>query len=104
MWYGLKTQTSDEVRQGFFTFVIISQKLLAANLPTTANQLSATSVLIQENQHGDCKQSDIVSFAEAFCKAPTKAEWNVFCECRSCNSFTTVREHMYGSFDQTCDM
>ena len=53
------------------------QKLLAANLPTTANQLSATSVLIQENQHGDCKQSDIVSFAEAFCKAPTKAELNV---------------------------
>ena len=82
-----------------FTFFMISQKLLAANLPTTANQLSATSALIQQNQHGDCKQSDIVSFAKALFKAPTKAEWNVFWEFRSCNSFTTVREHMYGSFD-----
>ena len=51
---------------------MISQKLLAANVPTSANQLLATSVLIQQKQHGDCKQSDIVSFAEALCKALTK--------------------------------
>ena len=36
--------------------------LLAANLSTTANQLSLTSVLIQQNQHGDYKQNDIASF------------------------------------------
>ena len=31
-------------------------RLLAANLSTMAIQLSATSVLIQQNQHGDCKK------------------------------------------------
>ena len=31
-------------------------RLLAATLSTTAIQLSATSVLIQQNQRGDCKQ------------------------------------------------
>ena len=36
--------------------------LLAANLSTTANHLSLTSVLIQQNQHGDYKQNDIASF------------------------------------------
>ena len=38
-------------------------RLLAANLSTTANELSAASVLIQQNQHGDCKQNDMASFA-----------------------------------------
>ena len=52
-------------------------RLLAANLSTTANQLSATSVLIQQNQHGDCKQNDMASFAEALFKAPTKSERNL---------------------------
>ena len=52
-------------------------RLLAANLSTTANQLSTTSVLIQQNQHGDCKQNDMASFAEALFKAPTKSEWNL---------------------------
>ena len=45
-------------------------RLLAANL----NQLSATSVLIQQNQHGDYKQNDVASFAETLYKAPTKSE------------------------------
>ena len=37
-------------------------RLLAANLSTSANQLAATSVLIQQNQHGDYKQNDMASF------------------------------------------
>ena len=49
-------------------------RLLAAKLSTTANQLTATSVLIQQNQHGDCKKNDMASFAEALFKAPTKLE------------------------------
>ena len=54
-------------------------RLLAANLSTTANQLSATSVLIQQNQHGDYKQNDnMASFAETLYKAPTKSERNLF--------------------------
>ena len=77
--------------------------LQAANLPTTANQLTATSVLIQQNQHDDCKQNDMASFAEALFKAPTKLERN-FCQCRFFNSPRTVREHMYDSFDYTWDM
>ena len=28
----------------------------------------------------------------------------IFCDCRLFNSPRTVREHMYGSFDYTCDM
>ena len=52
-------------------------RLLAANLSTTANQLSATSVLIQQNQHGDCKKNDMASFAEALFKPPTKWERNL---------------------------
>ena len=52
-------------------------RLLAANLSTSANQLSATSVLIQQNQHGDYKQNDMASFAETY-KAPTKSERNLF--------------------------
>ena len=95
--YGLKTSTSDEVRQGCLHFFPITKplaeicemhqqpvwptkiilRLLAGNLSTTANQLSATSVLIQQNQHGDCKQNDMASFAEALYKAPTKLERNL---------------------------
>ena len=95
--YGLKTSTSDEVRQGCLHLFTISQslspksakcictlfdrqiilRLLAANLSTTANQLSATSVLIQQNQHGDHKQNDMASFAEALYKAPTKSQRNL---------------------------
>ena len=41
----------------------IIRRLLAANLSTWANQLSATSVLIQQNQHGDYKQNDIAMLA-----------------------------------------
>ena len=78
-------------------------RLLAANLSTTANQLSATSVLIQQNQHGDCKKNDMASFAEALFKAPTKSELNLLWVHIS-NSPGTVREDMYGSFDYTCDM
>ena len=77
-------------------------RLLAANLSTTANQLSATSVLIQQNQHGDCKKNDMASFAEALFKTPTKSELNLLCVHIS-NSPGTVREDMYGSFDYTCD-
>ena len=62
-------------------------RLLAANLSTTANQLSATSVLIQQNQHGDYKQNDMASFAEALYKAPIKSKRNL--ECRFF-SFRTV--------------
>ena len=40
--------------------------------------LSATSVLIQQNQHGDYKQNDMASFAETLYKAPTKSERNIF--------------------------
>ena len=40
----------------------ITLRLLAANLSTSTNQLSATSVLIQQNQHGDYKQNDMASF------------------------------------------
>ena len=53
-------------------------RLLAANLSTSANQLSATSVLIQQNQHGDYKQNDMASFAETLYKAPTNSERNIF--------------------------
>ena len=48
-------------------------RLLAANLSTSANQLSATSVLIRQNQHGDYKQNDMASFVETLYKAPTKS-------------------------------
>ena len=48
----------------------------ATNLSSTAIQLSATSVLIQHNQHGDCKQNDMASFEEPLYKAPTKSEQN----------------------------
>ena len=95
--YGLKTSTSDEVRQGCLHFFTITKplteicemhqqpvwptkiilRLLAGNLSTTANQLSATSVLIQQNRNGDCKQNDMASFAEALYKAPTKLERNL---------------------------
>ena len=54
--------------------------LLAANLSTTANQLSATSVLIQQNQHGDSKQNNMASFAETLYKAPRKSERTFFFE------------------------
>ena len=40
---------------------------------SSSNQLSAASVLIQQNQHGD-----MASFAEASYKAPTKSERNLF--------------------------
>ena len=53
-------------------------RLLAANLSTTANQLSATSVLIQQNQHGDFKQNDMASFAETLYKALRKSERTLF--------------------------
>ena len=53
-------------------------RLLAANLSTSANQLSATSVLIQQNQHGDYKQNDMASFVETLYKAPMKSERNLF--------------------------
>ena len=53
-------------------------RLLAANLSTTAHQLSATSVLIQQNQHGDYKQNDMAGFAETLYKAPTTSERNFF--------------------------
>ena len=42
----------------------LQPRLLAANLSTTAKELSAASVLIQQNQHGDCKQNDMASFAK----------------------------------------
>ena len=58
------------------TKIILRQ--LAANLSTTANQLSATCVLIQQNQHGDYKQNDMARFAETLYKAPTKSERNLF--------------------------
>ena len=49
---------------------------------TIFTQLSAASVLIQQNQHGD-----MASFAEALYKAPTKSERNLFfCEGRFFNS------------------
>ena len=57
---------------------IILRLLATTNLSTTANQLSATSVLIQQNQHGDNKQNDMLSFAEALYEAPTKSEGNLF--------------------------
>ena len=57
---------------------IILRLLATTNLSTTANQLSATSVLIQQNQRGDNKQNDMVSFAEALYEAPTKSERNLF--------------------------
>ena len=37
----------------------------------------ATSVLIQQNQHGVCKQNYMANFAEALFKAPTKSERNL---------------------------
>ena len=97
--YGLKTSTSDEVRQECLHFFTISQslplqpvwptkiilRLLAANLSTTANQLSATSVLIQQRQHGDYKKNDVASFAEQQ-KHCTRRWWSrtesFFSECR----------------------
>ena len=38
--------------------------LLAANLSTTTNQLSATSVLIEQNDRGDYELNDMASYAE----------------------------------------
>ena len=61
---------------------IILRLLATTNLSTTANQLSATSVLIQQNQHGDNKQNDMLSFAETLYEVPTKSEGNL--------SFVTV--------------
>ena len=78
-------------------------RLLAANLKSTrANQLSTTSVLTQQNQHGDCKKNDMASFGETLFKTPTKSELNLLCVLIS-NSPGIVREDMYGSFDYTCD-
>ena len=57
---------------------IILRLLATTNLSTSANQLSATSVLIQQNQHGDNKQNDLTSFAEALYETPTKSERNPF--------------------------
>ena len=57
---------------------IILRLLATTNLSTTANQLTATSVLIQQNQHGDNKQNDMASFAEALYEVPTKSERNLF--------------------------
>ena len=62
----------------FWPTKIIHTLLAAANLSTTENQLSATSVLIQQNWHGDNKQNDLASFAEALYEAPTKSERNFF--------------------------
>ena len=50
-------------------------RLLAANLSTTANQVSATSGLIQQNQHGDYKKNDMASFAEQK-KRCTRRRWS----------------------------
>ena len=44
------------------TKIILS--LLAANLSTTTNQLSATSVLIEQNERGDYELNDMASYAE----------------------------------------
>ena len=44
------------------TKIILS--LLTANLSTMANQLSVTSVLMQQNQRGDYELNDMASFAE----------------------------------------
>ena len=57
---------------------IILRLLATTNLSTTANQLTATSVLIQQNRHGDNKQNDMASFAEALYEVPTKSERNLF--------------------------
>ena len=59
-------------------------RLLAPNLSTTANRLSATSGLIQQNQHGDYKKNDMASFAEQK-KRRTRRRWSrtksFFSEC-----------------------
>ena len=59
-------------------------RLLAANLSTTANQVSATAGLIQQNQHGDYKKNDMASFAQQK-KRRTRRRWSrtksFFSEC-----------------------
>ena len=38
------------------------------------------------------------------CSRRRRSRDGIFCECRFFNSTKTVREHMYGGFDYTCDM
>ena len=52
-------------------------RLLAANLSTTANQVSATASLIQQKQHGDYKKKlygKLCRTEEASYKAPMKSD------------------------------
>ena len=52
-------------------------RLLAPNLSTTANRLSATSGLIQQNQHGDYKKKwygKLCTTEEALYKATMKSD------------------------------
>ena len=92
-WYGLKTSTSDDFLHesqslspksakyvcGLFdrqrSFIV---RLLAANLSTSANQLPATSVLIQQNQHGDYKQNDIWQALQKRCTRRRRSRNGIF--------------------------
>ena len=86
-------------------------RLLAANLSTTANQVSATAGLIQQNQHGDYKKNDMASFAEQK-KRCTRRRWSrtkSFCsECKFLKEFfqkkvLTCEIYLRGSdFDLNC--
>ena len=86
-------------------------RLLAPNLSTTANRLSATSGLIQQNQHGDYKKNDMASFAEQK-KRCTRRRWSrtkSFCsECKFLKEFfqkkvLTCEIYLRGSdFDLNC--
>ena len=115
--YDLKTSTSDEVRQGCLHFFPISQSLSPKSACLTDREhpqatsckpiyhgkpvICKASVLIQQNQHGDYKQNDLASLQK---RCARRGRSRLFCDCRFLNSFKTVREHMYGSFDLTCDM
>ena len=120
--YDLKTSTSDEVRQGCLHFFPISQSLSPKSACLTDREhpqatsckpiyhgkpvICKASVLIQQNQHGDYKQNDMASFAEALYKGAEKVETesSFFVSVDFFHSEQLVREHMHGSFDWTCDM
>ena len=112
--YGLKTSTSDEVRQGCLHFFPISQSL------------SPKSACLTDREHPQATSCKPIYHGKPvicnFCSHSAKLEWRLQTKwygklCRSVvqgadevgtesfvnvdffNSSRTVREHMYGSFD-----
>ena len=122
---GLKTSTSDEVRQGCLHFFTISQSLSPKSAKCVCSlfdrQRSSSGYQLQTYLPRQTSYLQLLfSFSKTSMVTTNKMIWQAlqkrctrrrrsrngifFCECRFFNSFRTVSEHMYGSFDQTCDM